>query len=81
MNYLIGFGDWATSSIYTTPFIVGLVTLGMIFQFTPRQLGRELAINLRDLPSPVLGLLFGLGIFAIWSVAPEGVAPFIYFQF
>ena len=81
MNYLIGFGDWATNSIYTTPFIVGLVTLGMIFQFTPRQLGRELAINLRDLPSPVLGLLFGLGIFVIWSVAPEGVAPFIYFQF
>ncbi|MGV8997222.1 MAG: MBOAT family O-acyltransferase [Parvibaculaceae bacterium] len=81
MNYLIGFADWTTSNIYSTPFILGLVTLGMIFQFTPRQLGRELAINLRDLPSPVLGLLFGLGIFVIWSVAPEGVAPFIYFQF
>ncbi|MDO8288430.1 MAG: MBOAT family protein [Parvibaculum sp.] len=81
MDYLIGFGDWSSANAYVTPFVVGLVAVGLLFQFTPRQMGRELAINLRELPAPVLGLLLGLGIFVIWSVAPEGVAPFIYFQF
>lgn len=81
MDYLIGFGDWSSANAYATPFVAGLVAVGLLFQFTPRHMGRELAINLRELPAPVLGLLLGLGIFVIWSVAPEGVAPFIYFQF
>jgi D-alanyl-lipoteichoic acid acyltransferase DltB (MBOAT superfamily) len=79
--YVAGLADWSASSGYATPFVVGLVALGLLFQFTPRHLGRELALSLRNLPSPVLGVLLGIGILGIWSVAPEGVAPFIYFQF
>ncbi len=80
-DYLKGFADWTGSHDHVTPFLVGLVALGMIFQFTPRNLGRELALAIRMLPSPLLGLLLGAGILVIWAVAPEGVAPFIYFQF
>jgi hypothetical protein len=80
-DYLKGFTDWSTANEHVTPFIVGLVALGMLFQFTPRDLGRELALSLRALPALGLGLLLGFGILAIWAVAPEGVAPFIYFQF
>tara|TARA_R110000824_G_scaffold390760_2_gene587470 strand:+ start:148997 stop:150445 length:1449 start_codon:yes stop_codon:yes gene_type:complete len=81
VDYLAGFANWSAGNEYVTPFVVGLVGLGLLFQFTPRQLGRELAINLRELPAVILGLLLGLGILVIWAVAPEGVAPFIYFQF
>jgi alginate O-acetyltransferase complex protein AlgI len=80
-DYLKGLGDWTGSHEHVTPFIVGLIGLGMLFQFTPRNLGRELAVTIRALPSPLLGLLLGAGLIAIWAVAPEGVAPFIYFQF
>jgi alginate O-acetyltransferase complex protein AlgI len=55
--------------------------LAMIFQFTPQHLGRWLARIVQYLPSPLLALLLGGGIWLIWAVAPEGVAPFIYFQF
>lgn len=80
-DYLAGMGNWGAANNYVTPFVVGIIAIGMLFQFTPRHLGRELALSLRLLPSPVMGLLLGFGILLIWAVAPEGVAPFIYFQF
>ncbi|MFZ3034662.1 MAG: MBOAT family protein, partial [Parvibaculum sp.] len=80
-DYLAGFFNWSMDNSYTTPFVVGLIALAMLFQFTPRNLGRELAISIRALPFPALGLLLGFGLLAIWAIAPEGVAPFIYFQF
>lgn len=80
-DYVKGFGDWTMANEHVTPFLVGLIALGLLFQFTPRDLGRELALSLRALPSPALGLLLGFGILAVWAMAPEGVAPFIYFQF
>ncbi|MBO6906270.1 MAG: MBOAT family protein, partial [Parvibaculum sp.] len=80
-SYLVGFGRWSEPSQYVTPFAVGLILLAMFFQFTPRNLGRWLAQLIQWLPSPVLGLLLGGGIWLIWTIAPEGVAPFIYFQF
>ena len=80
-SYLAGFARWGEASQYVTPFMVGLIVIAMFFQFTPRHLGRWLARGVQYLPSPVLGLLLGGGIWLIWAIAPEGVAPFIYFQF
>jgi D-alanyl-lipoteichoic acid acyltransferase DltB (MBOAT superfamily) len=80
-SYLAGFFNWSADNSYTTPFIVGLIALAMLFQFTPRNLGRELALSIRALPFPALGAVLGVGLLAIWAIAPEGVAPFIYFQF
>ncbi len=79
--YAGGFARWSDPSQYATPFLVGLIALAMLFQFTPRDLGRWLAQGLQWLPSPILGLILGGGVWLIWAVAPEGVAPFIYFQF
>ncbi len=80
-SYLAGFARWSDPNQYVTPFAVGLILLAMFFQFTPRNLGRWLARAVQWLPGPVLGLILGGGIWLIWAVAPEGVAPFIYFQF
>tara|TARA_R110002110_G_scaffold168566_7_gene370107 strand:+ start:4107 stop:5558 length:1452 start_codon:yes stop_codon:yes gene_type:complete len=80
-SYLAGFARWSQASQYATPFLAGLILLAMIFQFTPRRLGRWLARGVQWLPAPLLGLLLGGGIWLIWALAPEGVAPFIYFQF
>ena len=80
-SYLAGFVRWGEASQYVTPFMVGLIAIAMLFQFTPRHLGRWLARGVQHLPGPLLGLLLGGGIWLIWAIAPEGVAPFIYFQF
>lgn len=80
-SYLAGFARWSEASQYATPFLAGLIMLAMFFQFTPRRLGRWLARGVQWLPAPLLGLLLGGGIWLIWALAPEGVAPFIYFQF
>ncbi|GMV63149.1 MAG: alginate O-acetyltransferase [Parvibaculum sp.] len=80
-SYLAGFARWGEASQYVTPFMVGLIAIAMFFQFTPRHLGRWLARGVQHFPSPLLGLLLGGGIWLIWAIAPEGVAPFIYFQF
>ncbi len=80
-SYLAGFVRWGEASQYVTPFMVGVIAIAMLFQFTPRHLGRWLARGVQHLPGPLLGLLLGGGIWLIWAIAPEGVAPFIYFQF
>jgi hypothetical protein len=36
---------------------------------------------LKTAPAITLGLLIGAGILLVEAVRPEGVAPFIYFQF
>lgn len=80
-SYIAGFARFGEPSQYVTPFAVGLILLAMVFQFTPQHLGRWIARGVQYLPSPLLALLLGGGIWLIWAVAPEGVAPFIYFQF
>lgn len=81
LAYLGGLAGGTAASGHATPFVTGLIVLAMIFQFTPRNLGGMLAQVLKWLPSPLLGFVLGAGILLVWAVAPEGVAPFIYFQF
>lgn len=81
-DYVLGFfTGWTMPVSYATPFLAGLIALGLFFQFTPRDLGRELSLAVKYIPGPLLGLLLGISLYLIWAVAPEGVAPFIYFQF
>ena len=46
----------------------------------PRAVER-VAERLKTAPSITLGLLIGAAILLVEAVRPEGVAPFIYFQF
>lgn len=80
-DYIAGFARWGDPSLYVTPFAVGLIAVAMFFQFTPARLGNWLARGVEYLPAPLLAVLFGGGIWLVWAIAPEGVAPFIYFQF
>ncbi|KKC25675.1 MBOAT family O-acyltransferase [Sphingomonas sp. SRS2] len=75
----IGVGDWSNGM--TTPLLAGLIVLGMAFHFTPPLLAQGIALRLRALPAPLLGLLIGAAIILIDAMRYEGVAPFIYYQF
>ncbi len=64
-----------------TPMLLALILLGMSFHFMPRFSIQQVALRLRELPAPALGAAVGLSILVIDAMRPEGVAPFIYYQF
>ena len=64
-----------------TPFTLALITIGMAVQFVPRGTPERLARALAEWPEWALGAVSGAGIVAISALGPDGVAPFIYFQF
>ena len=79
--YLAGIGTNAAESAVLTPLACGLILFGMAIHFTPPDLGQRIALKLRMLPAPALGLLTGVTILIVDAMRFEGVAPFIYYQF
>ena len=64
-----------------TPFLLLLTAGAVAVQFSPGNLMERLAVKLRDLPALALGLMLGAGLLLIEFIGPQGVAPFIYYQF
>jgi len=71
----------ASVSALLTPLLLGLILLGMSFHFMPRFSVQRVAMRVRALPAPAVGLATGLLILIVDAMRPEGVAPFIYYQF
>ena len=64
-----------------TPLLLALILVGLSLHFAPRFSMQQVAIQVRALPAPAVGLATGLLILVVDSMRPEGVAPFIYYQF
>jgi alginate O-acetyltransferase complex protein AlgI len=64
-----------------TPFTLGLVVLGMALHFVPPDLPARLGRLTLRWPAWALGAAGGVAAAAIDALGPDGVAPFIYFQF
>ena len=79
--YLGGIANGNWSNGMTTPLLGGLIVIGMAFHFTPPLLAQGIALRLRTLPAPLLGMLVAVAIVVIDAMRFEGVAPFIYYQF
>ena len=81
-RYLGGLGaGWGSGLQQAEPFTVALIVIGLAGQFIPATLFENSANALGRLPSWGQGVLAGLVVAAINALGPEGVAPFIYFQF
>ncbi len=80
MQVLEGLGRYAPVSV-TTPFLVALIVGGLAMHWLPPRAVEGLAERLKTAPSLTLGILIGLAILLIEAVRPDGVSPFIYFQF
>lgn len=81
LTYLDGFANFSAPIEFATPFIIGLLVLGLSFHFAPHDMVERTAAAVRRLPPIVQGALGGLVLVVIDALGPEGVAPFIYFQF
>jgi D-alanyl-lipoteichoic acid acyltransferase DltB (MBOAT superfamily) len=64
-----------------TPFLLVLTAGAVAMQFLPGNKIERFAERSRDWPAAALGLMLGVGLLLIEMIGPEGVAPFIYFQF
>ena len=64
-----------------TPFLLALIVGAVAMHFRPGNGIERMAERMRDWPALTLGLMLGGGLFLIGTIGPEGVAPFIYFQF
>ena len=81
MDYLAGLSDWSQPAQFAGPFLVAMISLSLAAHFLPENLVEAIARKIEWVGTLGLGLLLGFGVLIIESVAPEGVAPFIYFQF
>jgi alginate O-acetyltransferase complex protein AlgI len=80
MGMLEGLGRFQSVAVLT-PLTLALIVGGLAMHWLPPRAVEGLAIRLRAAPSITMGLVIGVIILLVEAVRPEGVAPFIYFQF
>ncbi len=81
ISYLISLvTNWGVGSLVTWTVLVAIVA-GLVGQFVPRRVGDALEFRASRLPPMVLSVGIGLWFVVINLLGPQGVAPFIYFQF
>ena len=80
MEVLAGLGRFEAATL-VTPFLTALIVGGLAMHWLPPRAVEGMATWLKPAPSLTMGLLVGAMILLVEAVRPEGVAPFIYFQF
>jgi hypothetical protein len=81
VSYLTGLlTNWGIGTL-VTPTVLLAVAVGMVGQFVPRRVGDAIEYRVSALPPAVIGVGVGLWLVVINLLGPQGVAPFIYFQF
>jgi alginate O-acetyltransferase complex protein AlgI len=80
MAMLAGLGRMGSVTLLT-PLLLTLIIGGLAMHWLPPRAIEGVAERLKAAPSITLGLLIGIAILLVEAVRPEGVAPFIYFQF
>ncbi|NBB53226.1 MBOAT family protein [Rhizobium sp. CRIBSB] len=64
-----------------TPLLLALITGGLAMHWLPPRAIEGMAVRLAPAASILLALLIGIAFLLVEAVRPDGVAPFIYFQF
>jgi D-alanyl-lipoteichoic acid acyltransferase DltB (MBOAT superfamily) len=80
MEMLTGLARFEPATL-VTPFLATLIVGGLLMHWLPPRAVEGVATWMKPAPSLTMGLLVGAAILLVEAVRPEGVAPFIYFQF
>jgi alginate O-acetyltransferase complex protein AlgI len=80
LDYLHGLTRFGPTT-QLTPFLAGVIALGLGLHFLPPRIMERMAAGLRYLPAPALGVGVGAVMLIIEAIRPAGVAAFIYYQF
>ncbi|WGM48342.1 hypothetical protein KOAAANKH_03240 [Brevundimonas sp. NIBR10] len=80
LEVLEGLGRMGPATL-VTPFLLTLIIGGLAMHWLPPRAIEGLAERMAPAPSLTIGVLIGLGLLLVEAVRPDGVQPFIYFQF
>ncbi len=80
-EYIRSMFSWTPGIELFTPLMLAIVAGSVAVQFLPGDTLERMAKKLIAMPVVLLGLLFGACLLVIEAIGPEGVAPFIYYQF
>jgi alginate O-acetyltransferase complex protein AlgI len=80
LAFLAGFARSSAPSLLS-PYLALILFGGLAAQFLPPDLPARIERAIQRVPAYGLGLATGLAILLVDVMAPEGVAPFIYFRF
>ncbi len=69
------------TAMLVTPMLLAMIVVGMSFHYAPPYAMQRIAMKIRTLKAVWVGLGVGLAILIVDAMRPEGVAPFIYYQF
>ncbi len=72
---------WTTPTELVTPLVIGTIALMLALQYAPREPGMLLQERISRWRPVPMGLAGAASLFVISTLGPQGVAPFIYFQF
>jgi hypothetical protein len=72
--------NWGVGTL-VTPTVLLALFVGLFSQFLPERLGDALEFKASQLPPLLIAVGVGLWLVVINLLGPQGVAPFIYFQF
>ena len=79
--YLWGLvAHWGVGDLVTLP-VLGVLAIGLFSQFLPRRVGDAIEYRVSQLPPLLIAVGVGLWLVVVNLLGPQGVAPFIYFQF
>jgi alginate O-acetyltransferase complex protein AlgI len=73
-------GSWGPAPLVTLP-VVGAIALGIGAQYLPHAPAERLMASFSRLRPAVQGAVLGTALLIITALGPQGVPPFIYFQF
>jgi alginate O-acetyltransferase complex protein AlgI len=80
-EYLASLGNIVVPTTLLSPFVAVLLFVGLGSQFIPIRFREWAKTRFSLIPVPIKGLALGSALVVIGSMASEGIAPFIYFQF
>jgi D-alanyl-lipoteichoic acid acyltransferase DltB (MBOAT superfamily) len=72
---------WGEPSPLVTAGVVAAIAVGIGSQYLPQRLPLSIMARFSRLPVPAQAAVLGLALLVTHAMGPEGVAPFIYFQF
>lgn len=75
------FTAWGEPSPLVTGGVVAAIAVGIGSQYLPRRLPLALMARFSRLPVPAQAVVLAAALLLVSVLGPEGVAPFIYFQF
>ncbi|HYD11872.1 MAG TPA: MBOAT family protein [Allosphingosinicella sp.] len=81
LAFIAGIFTAGGTAALVTPMLLAMILVGMTFHYAPPYTMQRVAMKIRTVNALWVGLGIGLFILVVDAMRPEGVAPFIYYQF